>query len=98
MHSSCLNQASLAHIWGDGTKLKAGRLSNVNNKAWKAFKDRCQKAYKAQQRERGDARQNQVPGPAKKRAKATRLTETTKSKKASKKPVRKGRAGAPCGN
>lgn len=90
MHSSCLTPASLAHIWNGGKEFKASRLSNVNSKAWKAFKERCKKAFEAQQKAAEEARQKQASGPAKKKVKATRLTETAKSKKGPKKPARKG--------
>jgi hypothetical protein len=96
MHQECLTDDARAHLWGDGTKFKASRLSNVDNASWKAFKVSCEKAYLAKQKKRGNKpKGTQSSAPAAKKAKTLHLTEALKSKKGRKGRAAKGSAGGP---
>lgn len=82
MHEACLSEGSRAHLWGDGAKFMASRLSNVDNETWKSFKASCRAASEAVKAKAEAAKATAAKKPGKKAGKLVELTTSRKSKKA----------------
>ena len=81
MHEECLTDSMRAHIWNGGKKFKCGRLSNISNTVWKAFKERCEQAanqLEKQKKRGGRLTKDGIKAGSKK--KIITLTESTRAR------------------